>query len=248
MLVNGAGFEHDSRATSVPETVGPDLATPSPSVLRLRLFRQLRSMRFRPWLIVDSGVYQGDWSRGASAVSPEARYTLIEPQAEMRPHLDAFCAGVADARWLPVGVAGEIGERVFTVTSPGDGRGFIYPDSYAREHGLEQRPVQIRNLDEICADGPMPEIVKLDAEGLELEAMAGARSLIGQTELFFLEAALFDFGGRPLFHDVLDTMRRLGYEFYDITDLNRRPIEMALGLVELAFARRAGLLRDHARW
>ncbi len=233
---------------SVPEIAGPDPALPSPSALRLRLFRQLRDKGLRPRHIVDAGAYQGDWSRDASAVFPEARYTLIEPQAEMRPHLEAFCASVADARWLPVGVGGESGERVFTVTSPGDGSGFIYPESYAREHGLEQRPVQIRTLDEICADGPVPEIVKLDVEGLELEAMAGARSLIGQTELFFLEAALFDFGGRPLFHEVLDTMRRLGYEFYDITDLNRRPSDMALGLVELAFARRAGLLRDHARW
>lgn len=233
---------------NLPETDGPDFATPSPSTLRLRLFRQLREKGFRPLHIVDAGAYQGDWSRDASAVFPDARYTLIEPQEEMRPHLDAFCAATVDARWLPVGVAGESGERVFTITSPGDGSGFIYSDEYAREHGLERRTVRVLTLDEICAGGPPPDIVKLDVEGLELEAMAGARTLVGRTELFFLEAALFDFGGRPLFHEVLDAMRRLGYEPYDLTDLNRRPSDSALGLVEIAFARRSGLLRDHARW
>jgi hypothetical protein len=43
-------------------------------------------------------------------------------------------------------------------------------------------------------------------------------------------------------------MQDLGYEPYDITDLNHRPSDGALGLMEVAFAKREGVLRDHHRW
>ena len=43
-------------------------------------------------------------------------------------------------------------------------------------------------------------------------------------------------------------MRELGYEPYDLTDFNRRSSDGALGLVEVAFAKKAGVLRDQHDW
>ncbi|MEO8209798.1 MAG: FkbM family methyltransferase [bacterium] len=40
---------------------------------------------------------------------------------------------------------------------------------------------------------PIPEIVKIDAEGLDLEVVKGAQNLIGKTEVFFFGNSIFRF-------------------------------------------------------
>ncbi len=78
--------------------------------------------------------------------------------------------------------------------------------------------------------------------------MRGARNLIGKTEIFFLEIPLFDYWPNQSFHIITDFMKENGYEPYDFTDLNRRPSDGALALMEVAFAKRKGELRDHHGW
>lgn len=77
--------------------------------------------------------------------------------------------------------------------------------------------------------------------------MRGAQSLLGRTELFFLELPLFDQPGQS-WHSVIAFMQEQGYEPYDITYLNGRASDDALGLIEMAFTKKAGLLRDHHGW
>jgi hypothetical protein len=78
--------------------------------------------------------------------------------------------------------------------------------------------------------------------------MLGAQTLIGVTELFFLELPLFDAWPTQSFHSIIAFMRGRGYEPYDITDLNHRPSDGALALMEVAFAKTVGILRDHHGW
>jgi hypothetical protein len=52
--------------------------------------------------------------------------------------------------------------------------------------------LKLRTPDEIIASSnlPIPEMVKIDAEGFDLKVLAGAPGLIGKTEIFFIEAAV----------------------------------------------------------
>ncbi|MEO8209797.1 MAG: hypothetical protein ABI840_04520 [bacterium] len=43
-------------------------------------------------------------------------------------------------------------------------------------------------------------------------------------------------------------MKEQGYEPFDITDINRRTSDGALALMEVAFAKRKGKLRNHHSW
>jgi FkbM family methyltransferase len=227
------------------------------NALRLRLFRQLASIGFQPRHIVDVGAHKGAWSRDAVEVFRDCAFTLIEPQRELSAELDRFCAEVPNSAWILAGAGSAAGSETLAVKAHDtEGSSFAFDANRASELGLELRPVEIVTLDAVCArsPNPLPDIVKIDAEGYELEIVEGAGTLIGVTELFFLEVAMLDLSSphdaiaRPGFHEVLERMRELGYEPYDLTDLIRRPSDDALALVEIAFARREGALRAYSGW
>jgi FkbM family methyltransferase len=180
-------------------------------------------------------------------------FTLIEPQIEMKPYLDKLCSDVKAARWLLAGAGAAKGVLPFT-SLPGnlDGSGFRYTEEYANDRGLKRQPVTVITLDSVCEESqrPIPEIVKIDAEGFDLEVMKGCQRMIGVTELFFLEVPLLDFWfPDQSFHTMVEFMRERGYEPYDITEVGRRPYDGALGFLEMAFAKKSGLLRaEPTRW
>lgn len=219
--------------------------------LRRRLFRQLADLGFDPVHVLDVGAHRAAWSRDARDFFGGAAFTLIEPQVELAPELDRFCTESGRARRLIAGAGAHDGELELRVV-PGNREGSSFAISGARADrlGLERRRVRLVTLDTVCAEShwPVPRMVKIDAEGFELEVMAGAATLVGATELFFLElplsrAADAEDASRPDLHAVVARMSELGYEPYDLTDMIRRPCDRALGLAEVAFARRDGELR-----
>lgn len=222
-----------------------ETGNPSARSLRLRLFKQLARKGFSPAHILDVGAHKAEWSRDAHKIFAESAFTLIEPQIEMKPYLDQFCSE-ANARWILAGAGAAKGELLFTIAPRSDSSSFTYSEADAVEQGLEQRVVPVVTLDAICEESalPVPEIVKIDAEGFDLKVMVGAQKLLGAAELFFVEVPLFDFWPDQSFQTITAFMRAHDYEPYDVTDLNRRPGDGTLAMMELAFAKKAGVLRD----
>ncbi len=96
--------------------------------------------------------------------------------------------------------------------------------------------VDVKTLNEIiaAANTPMPDMVKIDAEGYDLKVLAGASNLFGKTEIFLIEAVIY--GDREnMLLEVIHRMASLDYRLFDITDLNRSPKYGNLWLCELAF-------------
>jgi hypothetical protein len=108
--------------------------------------------------------------------------------------------------------------------------------------------VPLRTLNEIVASSglPIPAMVKIDAEGLDLKVLAGASELVGKTEIFLMEASIgqADFANTAL--AVIEKMSQAGYRLIDITDMNRSPSHGVLWLCEFVFLRTGSKLLDSA--
>ena len=206
---------------------------------------------FEPTHIVDVGANRGKWSSKARKVFPHCAFTLVEPQIEMKEHLERFCKGSQGSRWIHAGAGADLGRRELTVVPDTVSSSFTISEEDAQAQNYERRSVSIITLDHLVTNviHTIPELVKVDAEGSEFDVMKGAQSLIGKTELFLLEAPLIDPPPNwRSFHELLTMMSDFGYVPYDFTTFQKRPFDGAVGLCEIAFARRSGVLRSFAGW
>lgn len=223
---------------------------PSAQDLRLRLFRQLSKKGLKPKHIIDVGAHKAGWSWDAYQIFPDCSFTLIEPQIEMKPYLDKFCSSSKKSRWILAGAGATEEELPFTIAKNSDGSSFTISDEKASTEGLERRILKVIPLDKIHEQFnlPIPEIVKIDAEGLDIDVVIGAQKLLGQTEIFFLELPLLGTWANQSFHTIIEFMKNHGYEPFDITDLNRRPSDNTLALMEMAFIKKDSALRLSDKW
>jgi Methyltransferase FkbM domain len=86
--------------------------------------------------------------------------------------------------------------------------------------------IPVRTLSEIVSssDSPVPEMVKIDAEGFDLKVLAGAAQLFGKTEVFFVEVVISkNHPYENTIAKVIPAMEQAGYHAVDITDINRSP-------------------------
>ena len=80
----------------------------------------------------------------------------------------------------------------FTIVDRDDSCSFKYSKEEAKAMGFKQVQVPVNTLSAFLEENnlPIPELVKIDAEGLDLDVLEGSNSLFGKTEVFLVEAAI----------------------------------------------------------
>ena len=203
--------------------------------------RHLRELGFKPGHVLDVGANKTEWSRLARTLFPEAKFILVEPQAELVQYLKAFCDESPGSVWKLAGAGREPGEIELIIWSdPACSSVLFQPE--------KDSPREIRRIPMITIDSlfentkDLPQLAKLDIQGFELEALAGATKLFGQTECFIVEVNMYKRSPTvPQFSDVVSFFNDRGYKVYDIPGDMRRPLDNALWAVDLAFVRKGGM-------
>jgi hypothetical protein len=115
----------------------------------------------------------------------------------------------------------------------------------AAASGLQQIDVPVVTLDEICRkEGRWPDIVKVDAEGIDLDVLQGATTLFGKTDVFLVECGVCAFSLPNSVAEVCSFMANHSYRLFDITHLNVSPRTGLLWLVEAVFVRETSAVWD----
>ncbi len=199
---------------------------------------------FKPLHIVDVGANHGTWTRVALKYFPKANFTLLEPQARMRESITDLLERNRKISFNAVGAGSISGTFKFTIVERDDSCSFIYTEEDALALGYEQIDVPIVTLNEFLsvADLPFPDIIKIDAEGLDIEVLKGASTFFGRTEIFIVEAGVVNKSIKNSFLDIIKFMDDKEYRLFEITDINRPLRTQVLWLVELVFVKKNGFI------
>lgn len=212
------------------------------------LIEIIKSIDFSPNLIIDVGANHGTWVRLWKRAFPKSHFILIEPQKWLEPSFK----DMLDSRtlYLPIGVGKTNGSFMFTINSDRDDSStFLLSSEEALARGYKQIELPIQTLNTVVENygNRIPEIVKIDAEGLDIEVLEGASNLIGKTEIFLVEASINSTFDKTDITKVIAYMDAMGYRTFDITDINRPFDNKVLWLVEIAFIKRGGII-DKINW
>jgi FkbM family methyltransferase len=209
-------------------------------------FPLLLRLGFTPKHIVDVGANRSNWTRAAFKYFPNAAYTLVEPQDQLKSYSQDLVAQGCKINWINAGCGDFCGTLPLSVCHRDDASTFVLTDRYGKPTGSQRIIVPMITLNQIVASsGAVPEMVKIDAEGFDLKVLAGASDLFGKTDIFLVEATVCA-GYDNSVAEVVRFMAKAGYNLMDITDLNRSPKHGVLWLCELAFLREGSPLLDAA--
>ncbi len=202
--------------------------------------------------ILDIGANETQWSRMAKKVFPSSHFYLIEPQSEMKESLEKFCQDFKNSKHFLNGAGAKNETLKLTIWDDLAGSSFLPEHNEGLKENNIQRDIEIITIDELISSSKIiiPELIKIDIQGYELEALKGAKKTFGHTEVYILEVSLFSFNmpGMPLFSDVINFMLEHDYVIYDFAGFLRRPLDGALAQCDICFVKKNGFLRKQNDW
>lgn len=210
--------------------------------LQAQFFQCIKNLGFNPKHIVDVGANRGTWTRNALQYFPDAYFSIFEPQAYLSASFNDLLKN-PKIKFHAKGVGPSSGMMDLTTSDRDDSFSFSFTAEQAKAFGVRQVKAPVVTLDEFLPTLglPRPELVKIDAEGWDLEVLKGAESTIANAEVVLMEAAVMNKFFKNTIADVVREMSERGFVVFDITDLNRTQKHHALWLVEIAFVKSAGL-------
>lgn len=205
----------------------------------------LKHQQYTPTVIYDIGANKGSWTKDCLHFFPDATYYLFEPQLNLKKDIDAlFLNNNNNIHLFSVGVGNTEGELLFTIHDRDDSCTFMLSEKEANEKGLKQIKVPMIQLDTFAIDKNLksPSILKIDAEGLDLEVLEGAKKLVKDAEIIMIEVGIVNKEFKNSALNVMNYLDKKGFRLFDITDINRPFTNNTLWLCELVFIKKKGEL------
>lgn len=203
-------------------------------------------------MILDIGANNGDWSRMASKIFPDSEYFLIDPLIEMENDLKSFCREHKKSSYRICGVGSKNEMRYLTIWNNNlEGSTFTVNENATFKKNNLQRLIQIRTINYLLEKKllKIPQIIKIDVQGFEIEVLKGCSLLFGKTDLFIIEISLFKFNKEiPTFFEVIEFMEKIEYVLYDIVGYGRRPYDGALAQLDICFVKKSSFLKSSNLW
>lgn len=231
------GFVQSKDLISIDNEFNVDL-------LQSNFFSILKNVGFAPKHIVDIGANHGNWTRNVLKYFPSTNYSLFEPQHWLQESIQDVLDTNQNVQFYALGVGSQNGSFKFTIVDRDDSCSFSHSEEYALERGFKQLDVPVVTLNDFIIQKalPTPDLIKIDAEGIDLEVLKGASTFFGKTEVFLVEAGVVSKKNPNSISNVIKFMDENGYRLFDITDLNRPWQVKVLWLVELAFVKKNGVI------
>ena len=196
---------------------------------RLKLYKTLG---LSPRVIYDCGAFLGKWSQKVSKIFPHAQFILVEPNSVI---LDETRKNIQNIKSETILIEKGVGSNITNATLniwSGNTKKMTSSSLLGHVVGEPKKKISIEvtTLDIIAVEsGRRPDIVKLDLQGTELDALMGAKEILSETELFIVEFSCLEaYKNRTNPKELINFMYNHDYTLYDVVDLIYRPYDKAL--------------------
>jgi FkbM family methyltransferase len=148
-------------------------------------------------VVFDVGANRGEWSSAllARAGNQISRLILVEPQPSLQAVLSAIAADHSQVEVMHCAIGRESGDAILYSDRPGSPlasltrRHIDYSDIIL----AQESPIGVRTIFDITGERGISriDVLKLDIEGHELDALMGAKRLLAQKRIGYIQ---FEFG------------------------------------------------------
>lgn len=199
----------------------------------LERLENMKKIGFDPKTIVDGGASIGHWSIQVKKLFPEAQLLAIEPNSLIINKAKELLEKVDDPK--PIVEHSALGSENKTgYLNIWDNEETKMSGSSIKEHvqgdPKKKMEINIKKLDDIIEKYNIkPDVIKLDLQGYELEALKGSEKSLNLTEVVIVEfGCLQAYIDRTTPQELINFMYERNYFLYDIVDLIYRPHDNAL--------------------
>lgn len=175
--------------------------------------------------ILDVGACFGEYARRFHATWPEATVHAFEANPETYGRLTQQVADVPKIVPVNLGAWRSTGTRTFHLNEwvgacslkdrPREGPAYHSENA----HHVDTTEVKVTRLDEWAATEGVRsvDLVKLDIQGAELEALQGAGALLDGVRCIYTEVHYFpNYEGAPLLHELWSFLHAKGFSLYQL--------------------------------
>ncbi len=245
VLLRPAGLAVGGRNPGPGEIVPLAALTQSEAAGHLSWLRD--KLGFSPQCIADLGASDGRWAEPAIRLFPKSRMLLVEPQPDYRASLQALELKYPGVCYEICAVGEQEGHSKLFCHGH---QTSLYGDSCGRAFGSEVI-VPVKTLDFLISQHelPWPDLIKMDIQGAEIQALRGAQKCLQHAEFVQTEFSLLPIQkGIPLLDDLVLYLSARGFRIFNIYGVCGRPLDGMPAQGEALFIKKDSHLVTDYRW
>ena len=186
--------------------------------------------------IVDIGASNGQWTRECQTIWPAANYFMVDPLAENKTALAVLKQRNSRLDYFSGALSSAPGEM--ELLTHGDQSSF-HASEFSGPQPIKTL-VPVETLDQLVSDGrlKMPDLIKMDVQGHELEVFRGATKSLESCTVILVETNIQQsYENIPFLHEISTFLGDFGFRFFDFCTYVQRPFDMRLTQMDVVFAK-----------
>lgn len=180
--------------------------------------RRLRNRGIDLKTVYDIGANEGSWTAFFSSQLPRSKFFLFEANQAHAPALEK----TGYPHFIALLSSSEKTVSFYQADSTGDS---YYKENTARYADVTPTERQTTTLDKLVRqnDLPLPDLIKIDTQGSELDIFEGGRETLAHAALVYMECPTVAYNeAAPHIQDYLSGMQAHGFIPFNVYEIHRK--------------------------